>query len=159
MKTKKESEYVICTRCKSTVLIAKYETTSQIPMVNLQLNPFNPYSLPPYDPLYLEKDFEYMLVEEKLQAQRDKIRLLAANRNASQYYPRTANFSPIQKYQIYKPLLETIDDISKNIQNLGYISPKKRFLVNRSPELTERSFFNNYQYMTNITSHLPRIQM
>lgn len=155
MKTRKESEYIICSVCKQSIIIAKFDPLHNNVMVNLERNPFNPYELPPYHPQYLERNFESVLVQEKIQAQQERVRQMTLRRINSPGYIRNPSFSPAQKFNIYKPLMDTIKEIGDRIKSSGYIPLSNR--INRDRSSSEGSFYNDKDYMSSITSHLPKI--
>ena len=74
---RKESQYVICANCKSTLLIEKdvYDirppeyynlTPKEYYLLLAKENSFNPYQFPENSEFYLEPEFERKIVDERL---------------------------------------------------------------------------------------------
>lgn len=157
MKTRKESEYIICSLCKKAIIIAKFDPVNHNPVVNYDLSPFNPYELPPYHPQYLERDFEVALVQEKMQAQQEKVRQMALNRFSTPRHNKTFEFTPVKKSQVYKPLMDTVKEITERIKYSGYVPLNQKEKKNLSEELEEKSWFSDQGYMSSFRSRLPKI--
>jgi hypothetical protein len=115
MTTKKESVYIICTICKKTILISKFfpERKSDLGEIHeyhynlINTIPFNPYLKDPSDPLHLPKECEYSIYDNK-----DEVLKRIRKEKVVEKMPR--------KYDVYKPVFETINEITERIRNMGY---------------------------------------
>jgi hypothetical protein len=132
MKTKRESEYLTCTRCKNTVIIIKAEQNpielmewkvkhlnqlSQLSQSNKveKIQTFNPYSSENDDKYRLEPGFEKEIIENynllKKMDSSNRPKEANVNRRQAQY---------TNKFQVYHPLIETTQEISENIRNKNF---------------------------------------
>jgi LSD1 subclass zinc finger protein len=199
MRTKKESDYVICTSCKNTVIIAKdpiiapsgYSNIDAYEYSRLKLkHSFNPYALNEDDPLFLPIEFEKQFVgdvmiqhEEKKEIRRkvlEEMNLIGSKKrpktkettfikngeniiNSNNSKAKEFNqFEPIKKIDVYKPLMDTINEITDNIKKLSFpttLSPEKipkqkktetpqpQLNVNVRKSIVDKFKFNNDKYL------------
>jgi hypothetical protein len=119
MKTKRESDYLTCTSCKNTIIIIKSEENSlelmEFKIKNLnqykQTEYFNPYLREKDDRYRLECGFEKEMVKDYNQARKQ-------NKGKEKTINEPNKFT--NKYQICKPLIETMNEIEENIKNINY---------------------------------------
>jgi hypothetical protein len=182
MRTRKQSEYIICGRCKSTVIIAKLQEIMPInsvnppysvplPVIKLNYFPFNPYSLSADNPYHLNNNMDDL--KEKLKKQRERTRQLAEN-NENSIRSKMLNpkpFSPVPKMKVYKNLFDTINEITDNINKMGYkvnlhknkeTENKNKYTYSHTPLINKTKFnddylFKDYKYISKLTSSLPKI--
>lgn len=173
-KTRKESEYVICGACKSTVVIAKFKEDAGV----LPFQPFNPYALPSYDPLYLEKDLNQYLVEERLNDYKNKIKDEIQDKKNKDFIKNyfnakdkllNPNFASIKKYNVYKPVFETINEINDNIKRIGQDQMQRRMFFSKNEKKNHNNKHNNHNnieianifkdsnYLNKLTKILPKL--
>jgi ribosomal protein S27E len=142
IKTKRESDYVLCSRCKSYNITNKGinipEGVDPYYYINYRFGDiFNPYKRHPNDPFYLPEGFEYNVIEdakelvekkrmEKLRLSQLRDSIFLKNDKEEKFAYDSPN---LKKSQVYKPLIETIQEIGDNIKYNKYkmyLTPQPR---------------------------------
>jgi hypothetical protein len=146
MKTKTDSVYIICSKCKHSVLIAKDHKGNPDSHFLFKMKydrMFNPYYLPDNDPLFLQRDFEKEFVEntKKLINEKKKVDQLLNDIKPRQHSTQLIIDKP--KQGIYKPMINTIKIINENLKILSEhrSSPSNR--KSSISEIVNRNLFNN----------------
>lgn len=135
IKTKRESDYVLCSKCKSYNITNKGinipEGVDPYYYINHRFGDvFNPYKRHPNDPFYLPEGFEYKVIEDaKELLEKKKIEKLRLSqfrdsiflKNDKEDNPVYSTNSPnINKSQVFRPLIKTIQEIGDNIKYNRY---------------------------------------
>jgi hypothetical protein len=146
MTTKRESVYIICIICKKTILISKYFPDRQSDLNGIheyhynlvKTIPFNPYLRDPSDPLHLPREYEYSIYDNK----ESVIEAIRKEKQAKR------NLSMPRKYDVYKPVFDTINEITESIGNMGYKSDKFSYFRNNTKYLgNNRDCIDKYDYV------------
>jgi hypothetical protein len=161
IKTKRESDYVVCSKCKNCNITNKgINVPDGVDPANYIKHRFgtffNPYKRNPSDPFYLKEGFEFNVVEdarEQVEKKRmEKFREGYNNKVSSASASASGDqivYQSSSKYQVYKPLIETINEINENIknsnkytnENTNYFSPQPR--RTKILDIAESGFFKN----------------
>jgi hypothetical protein len=133
-KTRRESEYIICPNCKNTVLIIKDDT--KIPInanpytyLKYKIGPiFNPYSRDTNNSVHLKRGFEKEIVENTLsKSMNGELKSIKSSNKANKVKEIFIN-----KHDVYKPLNETIKDITDNINRLNFTGSRLAGIVEKN---------------------------
>jgi hypothetical protein len=139
MNTKKESDYVVCSKCKSTIVINKiipfkpngYPNISaeEYSRIKLGSKAFNPYHFNNASPFHLDPGFEKTVVESAVKTNKDGSNLNVTNFGVgvgSKTRELVKNsVTPNKKISKYTSFLDTINEISASIHK-DYLSPQKK---------------------------------